>query len=813
MAALIRFGRKLRYAILGVLLIAAPPLASASAGLIGSSRVTGDDSAANVEIRFNCKVEYLRHEPEGPSDSLRVFVEPTSICNGVSPLVAQSRGRYRPINADSAQLVDLEYDGSSAAGPMLTLNFSEPVSFDIDSARVSFELFVQVSPAAAGRERPTAAPTSDHRQVIRAREATPDYVINLASMQRVPTAADALELRPRANQRLYYSIASVNGTTWYRLRLGDFSSAADATNALAGLQEKFPGAWIDEVDKDSDAVDLDIAHTTATAPAEPVAASKVDELMTEARQAMVAGETSRAIQIYTKVLQLPENSRQPEAQEFLALAREKNGQLAHAKAEYQRYLSLYPNSEGALRVGQRLAALLANGRQAGNSQDMPGSATNGPAGIWSDWRVQTYFSQYYRRDANQQNDQDEIISQSALYSDVNLDARRRGQRFDFSSRLSAGYRNDFLREGTGSGDDLRVSYAYADLSDARTGLRGRVGRQSRNTGGVLGRFDGLNLGYQAGERVLLSAVIGKPAYSASDGIDSSRTFRGASVNYGPVFDNLELGLYVIQQDIEGMDDRQAVGAELRYFGESQSVWGLVDYDTLYDELGSAFLQASWRFGSRLTLHGSFDRRHSPFLSTGNALIGQPVVDFAQLTEFYPEDDIRQFGLDRSPISTTYTIGVSHSLTPKLQINADANQSMVDATPASGGVAATPESEYRYFSTTLVASSLLKEGDVSIIGIRYSDSDTTRVTSLTIDSRYPFGRTWRVNPRLRIDRRQGTTDSNSEWLYTPGIRVQYRRSQKFRVELEAGKQFSERDTAIANLDRESYFVNFGYQVFF
>jgi hypothetical protein len=140
---------------------------------------------------------------------------------------------------------------------------------------------------------------------------------------------------------------------------------------------------------------------------------------------------------------------------------------------------------------------------------------------------------------------------------------------------------------------------------------------------------------------------------------------------------------------------------------------------------------------------------------------------------------------------------------------------MDATPASGGVLATEESTYNYYSGSLVASSLLKEGDVTIVSTRMSDSSTAKVVSLTFDSRYPISRTWRINPRLRIDRRQRTADPNDEWLYTPGIRLQYRRSQKFRIEVEAGKQYVQRDSDIVdlNLDRESYFINVGYQSFF
>lgn len=803
-------------------------MAFAGPGFIDSARVSsvgsGDETRADLDVRFNCKAQYVRHEPQSGGDRLRIYLDPTGICNGVSPLVSGSRSRLRPFNADSAHLVDLEYDGDSAGEPVLTLSFSEPVDFDVDMSSVAFGLVVHVRPStvqAAAVEVAGAAPTGNHRQVPRARDETPGFVINLASFRRIPTIADAPQLQLVADQRLYYSGVIVDGKTWYRLRIGNFKTDDDAVNTLAGLKTSFPGAWIDRVDTGANAIELAVAAQELSAPQsdESLAAdlepgqSKVDTLMEDARRAIVAGETSRAIQIYTKVLQLPDHSRLPEAQEYLALAREKNGQMAHAKAEYQRYLSLYPESDGAARVSQRLAALLASNRQVRQSAGTSRPQSSVLQSRQSDWRLQTYFSQYYRRDANQQNDQDEIVSQSALYSDVNFDARRRGERFDFSSRLSAGYRNDFLDERTGSGDELRVSYAYVDLADATTGLRGRIGRQSRNNGGVLGRFDGLNLGYEASERILLNAVVGKPAYSASDGIDSARSFYGASVNYGPLLDELELGLYFIQQDIDGVDDRQAVGAEFRYFGANQSFWGLIDYDTLYDELGSAFLQGSWRFASRLTLHGSVDRRHSPFLSTGNALIGQPVLDFSQLLEIYPEEEIRQFGLDRSPVSTTYTLGLSHSLTPKLQINADVNQTSVDATPESGGVAAMPSTTYSYYATSIVASSLFKEGDVTIFGARYSGSDTSRVISLTMDSRYPFGRTWRINPRLRVDRRQRLAEADYEWLYTPGIRVQYRRSQKFRIELEAGRQYSEREAFGTNLDRESYYINLGYQSFF
>ena len=815
--------RPFRRRLAGLVLLVVAPAALAAPGFIAGSKVTSNAFVADITVNFACGVEYVDHLPETRGDRLRIQLEPTAVCNGVSPLIAESREQHRPLSADSARLIQIDYDGNTAAGPTMTLVFSEDVGFDVVHDGVSADMHIRVyldAPTTA------AAPSKSGASGTRVQpepEAQPEYVINLSSSRRSHTTSDMPRIGLAPALKVFESEVVIAGVNWYRLRVGFFKSSADAQTEITKLRDQYPTAWIDRakdgavsspdtlLTKDRTVTDADPASIAFAS----IGLDKIDQLMADARLAMAAGEVSRAVQIYTKVLRAPNHDRHAQAQEYLGVAREKNGQTAHAIAEYQRYLSVYPDDEGADTVRQRLAALLASDRKIVRSETNPGASTGRRIdSSQSDWKVQTFFSQYYRRDVNQPNDQNEIVSQSALYSDINLDARRRGERFDFNSRLSAGYRNDFLPAGQGSSDnDMRISYAYADLADAGTGLRGRVGRQSRNTGGVLGRFDGLNLGYQASERILLNAVLGSPVYSASTGSDSARTFSGASVNYGPILGNLELGMFYIQQDIEGIQDRQAVGTEFRFFGPNQSLWGLIDYDTSYSEIGSAFLQGTWRFASRLSIHGSFDRRHSPFLSTGNALIGQPVQSFSELLVLYTPEEIRQLSLDRAPLTTSYTVGLSHSLSPRFQINADANQTTVEATPESGGIAATPPAKYTYFSTSLTASSLLKEGDVAMIGLRMSNSDTTKVLSLSLDTRFPVGKKFRINPRLRVDRREIMIDLSHEWLYTPGLRMQYRWNRKFRLDVEAGKQFVQRDSADINLDRESYFINVGYQAFF
>ena len=79
------------------------------------------------------------------------------------------------------------------------------------------------------------------------------------------------------------------------------------------------------------------------------------DLVERSRAALTRGDNASAIQLLTKILQLPPNRHSQEAQELIGLAHERHGEPARAKKEYALYLRLYPEGEGTERVRQRLA--------------------------------------------------------------------------------------------------------------------------------------------------------------------------------------------------------------------------------------------------------------------------------------------------------------------------------------------------------------------------------------------------------------------------------------------------------------------------
>ena len=73
---------------------------------------------------------------------------------------------------------------------------------------------------------------------------------------------------------------------------------------------------------------------------------------------------------------------------------------------------------------------------------------------------------------------------------------------------------------------------------------------------MLGRFDGINLGYAINDRLRFEAVAGRPVYSTARDPDDSRMFRGISSTFAPFNNALDLGVFYIEQEIDGLTDHR-----------------------------------------------------------------------------------------------------------------------------------------------------------------------------------------------------------------------------------------------------------------
>lgn len=538
------------------------------------------------------------------------------------------------------------------------------------------------------------------------------------------------------------------------------------------------------------------------------AAETLAKWMEDARQSMAKTDYSRAIALYTKILEYPNHAYRQDAQEYLGLARERNGQLAHAKAEYEIYLKLYPQGEGADRVRQRLAGLLT--AQAPAKDKLPKEASRKDVPLWN---VRGGFSQFYRRDVSTTDAIGTTINQSALDSDLDVMAQLVQPNYEIRSRFTGGYRNDFL---DGNNDNpMRITSLYVDAADHHHQNLGRIGRQSQSRGGVLGRFDGMLLSHQLMPFVKLNLVSGYPVDTSTiDKIATETLFYGVNADFGTYANTWDFNTFAVQQTSEGLLDRRAVGGEVRYFKPNHSALGLMDYDVSYQTWNMILLLGNWLFPDNSSLNVVVDQRKSPILTTRNALIGQFDASLSALKQRFTEDQIRELARDRSADSRSYTLSLAHPLNDKLQVGGDLTLSTLSGTPASGGIDATPDSgEDWYYSVQLMGSDLIKAGDIAIIGVRMNTNDTSNSVSLNLNTRYPVNQALRINPRLHIDRRRFASDGSTQWTTAPSVRVSYMMRRDFNLEFEAGGEWTNRDIAGTTDKTTGYYISAGYRADF
>jgi hypothetical protein len=501
--------------------------------------------------------------------------------------------------------------------------------------------------------------------------------------------------------------------------------------------------------------------------------SKIDPIMQEARRAMNAQDYGRAVALYSKVVSGDEGLERPDALEYLGLARLKNGQRAHARAEYQNYLSRYPQGDGALRVQQRLDALLS-----ANQPDRKPLRASRESDPYTFDGYGTISTSYQRAESFVDLSGAVMLDSSQIieFDGIGL---VKDNRFDARARASGYLRFDYLDSSTAKGS--RIRYLNLSLRDRFLQLSGVIGRQSGGGGGILGRFDGLNSEWSYGARSHVGAALGFPQESAiSDSIDTSRIFFGARWGWEGWDDQLAGEVWIISQLDNGYVDRIAVGYEARWFGSQGSAFSAMDYDVYHKALNLIIASANYRVIDSTTLNFLVDYRRLPFIMTRNALIGQYGATLNSMRSQYSENQLKQIADDRTATNTTITIGVDQRLGSDWQIAGDLTTTKLSGTRAGNNVAATPETDWDiYLFTQLIANDVLLNGDTGRLSFRLADTFTYTSYELGASGRFPFLSRFWFSPRFNIVYRDQEVVGDQLGL-RPGFRAEYRQTQ-FSVE--------------------------------
>jgi hypothetical protein len=805
------------------LTVLATGLVHAQIGTAGPGRlvdiveVTDRGEQVDINVQFNCSVRYVTHLPASEGAEIRVQLQPFPDCR-VAPGVPVA-SEIPPLSGGGGIVAAVRVD-SDVPGQITLV-------FDLRKSE-QFVIAQGVDPRGL-RLRLIRPVTRKGQVLLQPTDTVSNFAINLDSQPK-PFDAQVVERAHRLLQApVFVSEVVVEGQKWYRLRVGPIDRRTEADRLLEKALTEYPRAWLaigdDAVTSDPNAPAAEtlppVERMGSDPPLDPPA---LKTMLAQVKAAVSAHDYPVAIRLLTKLQRQPEFPERSRVQELLGLTRERSGQLAHAKAEYEEYLRRYPKGEAAERVALRLRIL-----RAATAKAQAGALVGENA---HRWQFTGGFSQLFRYDGTRVDNSTpagnvppgtailpnstQTTTEDALFNDVDLLARRRGDRVDWMGRLSAGYSKSFDQQSVGN--QRRISIASIEFVDRSLGVLGRFGRQTRNQDGVLGTFDGLFVSYQWRPAWGVNVTAGYPVEETDAGVRTNRRFETIALAYSPPGARWDASVFAAIQEYDGVRDRQATGFEARYLASHASLVLVADYDTFYRSLNTASLLGTVQLPARWNLSFDAERRNSPVLSTRNALIGQPAATIAELETMIqqaglPAQTIFQWARDRTPYTTDYSITATRPLGQRLQFSATAAVSQTSGTPASGAVDAQPGSGNEVtYQAQLYGSSLWFPGDFSVASLTYANTETGKVEALGASARFPLVGAWRIGPRISIDRRVLVADDSTELTYIPSVLVDYQRGLKL-LQLEFGGQLGKRDALLETQNTKRYYVSLSYRIGF
>ena len=709
------------------------------------------------------------------------------------------------------------------------------------------------------------------------------YVINLISKKGKIDTASLQNLEVFDQYLLYITEIKYKDSQWNRLRLGFYPSRDEALSVLESVRKAYPRAWVTTVSDTERAASTQLAinlsspikpqnslavvppelvklestpsptpaktkvKTPITAtkvatpaviaavpveqevPTQPVPEEQTDEtdapvrkvdgklsLIEQARNAMTAQDYSRVVQLTTYLLNTPEASNKKEALELLGLARERKKQFAHAKAEYEHYLSLYPDGEDATRVRQRLAGLLTAYQPVQVAQQ--DIINDKKAKKAAQWRHIGSLSQFYYRNQISDENETNLVSNSLLISTLDTTSRLRADEYNHRVQLTVDNQYSFIDGESRS----RFSNLYYEIVDRTVRNSFRIGRQSYDSSGVFGRFDGVVGGLEMGKYVTVGAAAG----SLIEGedifqLDQHKKFVSGNFNVGTIANKWDFNFYAISQLADNITDRKAIGTEIRYFEPNFNIFSLADYDIYFNELNTFILNSNWVFADTSTLFANVDIRKSPYISTSNALIGQTAQSINELLNTYTQDEIKQLAIDRTAQVNTYTFGGTLAFNSisreygEYRLSMDATMTNTSSTPESGGVPASEATGNQYFlNTQLIGSNIYSRGDSNILFLRSGFSQDAEDYTLGINSRFRLYNVWRINPIVQYNNRSNKRNNSTRKLTRLVLRVENQFQSNILFETELGMDYeSNIDSTGLVQKNELLFFHMGYRIDF
>ncbi|NOU00467.1 MAG: hypothetical protein HOO95_02670 [Gallionella sp.] len=536
---------------------------------------------------------------------------------------------------------------------------------------------------------------------------------------------------------------------------------------------------------------------------------EAQQLFVAASDALQTNQIDASIEALNKVLNLPPNVLTQPAQELMGEAREKNGEFAKARVEYELYLRLYPNAADLKQVQARIANLpvsdakpvpapiVSEATQRANDEKLKVTG-----GISQNYYYGNSHTDAFAIDTNNVTTTTRFggKDQSQLVTSLDLTAQKRTETKDTRLVLREFNRANFMPDQP---EEYRWNAVYLEQSARDRKYMYRLGRQSGSSGGMPGRFDGLAAGYSLNSTWRINAAAGKPVeYIRGGNPADAKTFYSGSIDLSRLPDQWSGSAYGVLQYVGGVGgvlERKALGAEAHYFNQQRSYMTQMEYDTIYQKLNLVSFQGNWTKESGTNFYLSADHRRSPplVLSLNNQwtqslkeLLGEGTVTLQTL---------RENAIALSQIFNMISVGMSRPMTPTLRLATDFRVSNIGSsgvnttsTKAPGSNTITVGTQPGAISTgnqyvwsaQAIGNNLFFDNDLGIANYSYSSARDSKSHSLGFSQVTTFREKWRADLSLQLFNSHSDTSGTTTQV-RPSVSINYRKSDTLSFTAESG----------------------------
>jgi len=788
------------------------PKASADEILDDILLKTGANGEVNVEIKFTVPIQYLRHFPQKKSPSVAIYFK---VLSSVPQAQWQNYQQHRTPPSDLIHDIAISTTDPST-GPKIQMQFTRAADFSVSMGRNAQSLMIHVIPDVL-KQKGDGAPALVPPVVAAVPVAAPPLPAPAAA---APSLAAASGQQPSTASAVPSGEVSAPNialppSQWKRVRL-----------PLGGKDGLPPFPDVEQVPPEG--------AKAASANSSPVdqikrANDQAAVLMLKGGRELLAGQPIAAVDSFNGVLDLPPSRYTQDAQLWVAISREKSGQLAKAVLEFQTYLKLYPDGRSVKWVNARLAMLkiaapgvfaeLAKPTQAAAPAKIQNTAFQTSAFGSLGMYYYTGASRFSTSGGLAQTPSitKTVVDQKTFMTNFNTTLHSYNNEYDNRLVFQDFYAANLL---PGQRPQNRLGAAFYELRDRIEGYSFRLGRQSGLGGGVMGRFDGLSAGYDVGSNYRINVVGGR---LADQTLDSRPFFYGSSVDFG-IKDPLGGSLYGIVQKSQGLIDRKAVGGNLRYFNPAYNLMSMFDYDTQFRALNIFTLQGTVMGAGTTDFNFLLDRRRSPILDLRNAVNGTVTPISTLLANGWTFQDLLLLADQRTGSTTSLQLGMTNHLSEKWNIGTDVSLSKNSGLQASGTLlpdgsvglegfvpVQPPSGNIWMISERLTGNGIIKPRDITNFVVSYSKSQLNNAESFQFSNHSDLQEKWSLDTTARLSLQSDTTGGKAIDM-SPTVRVTYRMVNNFSIDSQLGMDVTKQTSSVFQTTTTTmrYFASIGFQ---